>query len=58
MEIITDDHRLLVVCSYLAGRGCYEVKDADQSQTLEVPADGVIRLREGGEGFAKGDDVR
>lgn len=49
---------MLVVCSYLAGRGCYEVKDADQSQTLEVPADGVIRLREGGEGFAKGDDVR
>lgn len=51
---------VLVPCGgrYLAGRGCYEVKDADdETKTLEVPADGIIRLRDGGEGFAKGDHV-
>lgn len=44
--------------SYLAGRACYEVKDADDPlKQIEVPGDSVIRLREGGQGFAKGDDV-
>lgn len=43
---------------YLAGRACYEVKDADDPlKQIEVPGDSVIRLREGGQGFAKGDDV-
>lgn len=43
---------------YLAGRACYEVKDADDPlKQVEVPADSVIRLREGGHGFAKGDNV-
>lgn len=45
-------------CSYLAGRACYEVKDADDPlKQIEVPGDSVIRLREGGQGFVKGDDV-
>ena len=44
--------------SYLAGRACYEVKDADDPlKQIEVPGDSVIRLREGGQGFSKGDDV-
>lgn len=48
-----------VTASYLAGRSCYEVKDADDPmKQIEVPADRVIRLREEGDGFAKGDDVR
>lgn len=48
----------LMICSYLAGRGCYEVKDADDPlKCVEVPADSVIRLTDGGQGFAKGDNV-
>ena len=44
--------------SYLAGRGCYEVKDADDPmKCVEVPAESVIRLTDGGQGFAKGDHV-
>ena len=44
--------------SYLAGRECYEVKDADDPmKCVEVPAESVIRLTDGGQGFAKGDHV-
>ncbi|CAN0444378.1 unnamed protein product, partial [Ascophyllum nodosum] len=43
---------------YLAGRGCYEVKDADDPmKCVEVPAESIIRLTDGGQGFAKGDHV-
>ncbi|CAM9397707.1 unnamed protein product, partial [Laminaria digitata] len=49
---------LAEIIRYLAGRACYEVKDADDPlKQIEVPADSVIRLREGGQGFAKGDHV-
>ncbi|CAM9305393.1 unnamed protein product, partial [Ectocarpus sp. 12 AP-2014] len=49
---------LAEIIRYLAGRACYEVKDADDPlKQIEVPDHNVIRLREGGQGFAKGDDV-
>ena len=49
---------ILYYDSYLAGRGCYEVKDADDPmKCVEVPAESVIRLTDGGQGFAKGDHV-
>ena len=49
---------ILYYDSYLAGRGCYEVKDADDPiKCVEVPPESVIRLTDGGQGFAKGDHV-